>query len=94
MNHNKKQEIVTFKVDQTLAELLKSMPNRSDFIRKAILSAMDNVCPLCLGTGILTPEQRLHFDHFIRDHSLEECSTCHANHFVCSAKIPVKKTHD
>jgi len=86
MGHHKKQEIVTFKVDETLSVILKNMPNRSDFIRTAILSALENMCPLCLGTGILTADQRRHYDFFIRDHSLQECSDCHAQYFVCSAR--------
>ena len=83
MKDKKKQDIITFKVDKTLASLLKGVPNRSDFIRKAILAAIDNVCPLCMGTGILTPEQRNHFETFSRTHSLQECTDCHAFHLVC-----------
>ena len=51
---SQKQEIITFKVDRELAELIKRIPNRSDFIRRAVLSALDNTCPLCQGSGIIT----------------------------------------
>ena len=47
----KKTDIITFKVDATLLEALRGIENRSEFIRSAILSALDNVCPLCRGTG-------------------------------------------
>ena len=82
----KKQEIISFKVDQALADILHGIPNRSDFIRKAILMAMENICPLCSGTGILSPEQRTQFESFSENHSVQECSKCHAVHIVCVAQ--------
>jgi hypothetical protein len=82
---NKKQEIVTFKVDEPLLEAMSGIPNRSEFIRAAILSALDSVCPLCKGIGILTPDQRRHWLEFTEHHALEECVDCHAVHLVCAA---------
>ena len=81
-----KQEIVTFKVDQTLLDALKGIPNRSEFIRTAILNALGSVCPLCKGTGILTPNQRSHWDVFSADHLIEECDECHEFRLVCSKR--------
>jgi len=83
---NKKREIVTFKADESLLAAMRGIPNRSDFIRSAILAALDSVCPLCRGTGILTPEQKRHWKRFSRDHLLEECGQCHAIHLVCTRK--------
>ena len=60
MPHNK-QTVVTFKVDDALMENLRSIPNRSEFIRAAVLSALDNQCPVCRGTGLLTPAQMTHW---------------------------------
>lgn len=82
---SKKQETVTFKVDAALAEALKEIPNRSEFIRAAVLVALENGCPLCQGTGILTPEQREHWRSFVVNHSVERCATCNAVHLVCEA---------
>ena len=79
----KKQEIITFKVDESLAEAMAGIPNRSEFIRTAILAAMDSVCPLCMGTGILTPDQRRHWESFAASHSVEKCADCEAVHLVC-----------
>ena len=79
----KKTDIITFKVDETLLEAMKGIDNRSDFIRSAILSALNNVCPLCRGTGILTPNQRKHWDEFSRSHQLEECTDCNEIHLTC-----------
>ena len=79
-----KQEIVTFKVDYSLLEVLKDLPNRSEFIRQAILNALDNICPLCQGTGSLTPDQKKHWQRFSKSHSLEECENCHEIHLICN----------
>lgn len=84
-NRRKKREIVTFKADAPLLEAMAGIPNRSEFIRSAILSALDSVCPLCKGSGILTPDQRTHWVEFARNHTLSECDDCHAVHLVCAA---------
>jgi len=47
-----KQSIVTFKAENSLVQALRGMPNRSDFIRSAVLAALDSMCPVCRGTGI------------------------------------------
>ena len=81
----KKQEIVTFKVDESLWHAMEGIPNRSEFIRSAVLRALDNVCPLCGGTGSLTPDQRKHWEAFAEKHLLERCEDCQAVHLVCVA---------
>ena len=85
MTGKPKQEIITFKVDNPLWEAMRGIPNRSQFIRSAILTALDSICPLCRGTGSLTPDQRRHWETFARNHSLTECDDCHAVHLVCVA---------
>jgi len=79
-----KPDIITFKVDESLLDAMKGIPNRSDFIRTAILSALDSVCPLCKGTGILTPNQNRHWKALSADHFVEECAHCHELRLVCS----------
>ncbi len=79
----KKEEIITFKVDRSLLGLLKAVPNRSEFIRSALLSAFDNVCPLCSGTGIMTPSKKEHWSKFSRTHRLKKCSDCHEVALSC-----------
>ena len=81
----KRQEIITFKADESLARAMRGVPNRSEFIRNAILAAMDGACPLCRGTGILTADQRGHWETFAADHTVEECGKCHVLHIVCGA---------
>ncbi|HOX12416.1 MAG TPA: ribbon-helix-helix domain-containing protein [Spirochaetia bacterium] len=81
----RKESTVTFKADEELLGALEGVPNRSEFIRHAVLAALDNRCPLCRGTGILTPEQKVHWETFSRRHRIEECVDCHAWHLVCEA---------
>lgn len=83
---NGKDEIITFKVDKNLSEAMDGIPNRSEFIRSAILAALDSKCPLCKGTGTLTPDQKNHWDTFAQHHSIQECGDCHAFHLVCEAE--------
>jgi len=79
-----KSEIVTFKADHTLLEAMKGIPNRSEFIRSVVMHALESVCPLCRGTGILTPDQKDHWKTFTSDHRVEECDDCHEMHIVCT----------
>jgi hypothetical protein len=75
-----KQETITFKVDSELAQILASMPNRSEFIRQSILHAIDNACPLCQGSGNLTLQQKRHWDSIVAHYHLERCEDCHTIH--------------
>ena len=84
-NQRRKHEIITFKADEPLREAMRGIPNRSEFIRAAILSALDSLCPLCKGSGILTPDQRTHWVKFAEHHALAECDDCHAVHLVCQS---------
>ncbi|MCK4343233.1 MAG: CopG family transcriptional regulator [Phycisphaerae bacterium] len=79
-----KETVVTFKTDASLLNALKSVPNRSEFIRAAILAALDSFCPLCGGTGVLTPNQKIHWDNFAQRHPLHECADCHEVHLICA----------
>jgi len=79
----RKAEMVTFKVDEALLEAMKGIPNRSEFIRSAILAALGSVCPLCRGTGILTPHQQTHWQTFEKTHRVETCASCHEQRVVC-----------
>ncbi len=83
LNAHHKAEIVTFKMDESLRKALDGVPNRSEFIRAAILAALKNTCPLCKGTGLLTPNQREHWQEFARTHSVEKCDDCDEFHLLC-----------
>jgi hypothetical protein len=79
----RKDDVITFKVDEHLAEAMAGIENRSAFIRDAILAALGNTCPICRGTGILTIAQQGHWREFAAHHHVEECAECHESHLVC-----------
>jgi hypothetical protein len=78
-----KTDLITFKVEHSLAELIDRLPNKSEFIRNALLGALANTCPLCQGTGVLTPEQAEHWKRFTAHHRVERCSECNAVYLRC-----------
>jgi hypothetical protein len=82
----RKQQIVTFKVDDALQEAMEGIANRSEFIRSAVLAALDNACPLCKGLGVLSPKQRAHWDEFSGSHQIRECDDCHELYLVCAKR--------
>lgn len=82
----KKERVITFKVDEDLAESLDMVPNRSDFIRGAIEAALENKCPLCHGRGSLSTSQQKHLEDFLDRHPLKKCGECNTVHFTCQTK--------
>jgi hypothetical protein len=80
-----KQQIITFKAEEALVEAMEDIPNRSEFIRAAILAALESVCPLCHGTGVLNPRQQRHWREFSRTHPVERCDECDEARLVCPA---------
>ncbi len=80
-----KDEVISFKVGGALASVIRRLPNRSAFIRAAVLSALDHACPLCQGTGIMSPEQKKHWDAFARDHAVKHCQECDALYLSCTS---------
>ena len=79
-----KTEVVSFKADAALLDAMRGVANRSEFIRTAILAALDSTCPLCSGSGTLTPNQMRHWNDLATDHSVEECEDCREVRLVCS----------
>ncbi len=78
-----KAGVISFKVDAVLAEELARIPNRSEFIRQAIGSALAEVCPLCGGSGLLDQRGKKHWEQFSTDHPLQKCGKCQSYHLVC-----------
>jgi hypothetical protein len=83
----RKEEVVTLKVDESLAKVLASMGNKSDFIRRAVLDALGNACPVCNGTGSLTVLQMPHWKEFTAHHRLESCEECNETRLVCDHEM-------
>jgi hypothetical protein len=42
---------VTFRVAEELAELLRELPNQTQFVEAALRDALGIACPACVGTG-------------------------------------------
>lgn len=93
MDANQKPAIVTFKADPSLLAAMEGIPNRSEFIRNAVLAALASVCPLCRGTGILTPNQKRHWDAFADHHRLHKCDDCSEVHLVCEMADDPERIH-
>src|SRR5689334_13687735 len=71
-----KSQIVAFKVDADLADFLDRLPNKSEFIRRAILAQFNMTCPLCSGSGVVPSGIHDHFEHVIEHHSSRPCEKC------------------
>ncbi|SEM04231.1 hypothetical protein SAMN04489760_10324 [Syntrophus gentianae] len=82
--HEKEKGIITFKVNADLLEVIKNIPNRSESIREVIMTALENVCPPCNGTGILTPKQKEHWQIFARHHTVKKCEDCNKLFIECA----------
>ncbi len=76
-------EIVTFKMDKALKQRMRGVSNRSAFIRTAILHALDEACPFCKGSGVLTAHKKKHLQDFLKNHIMTECRTCGETIFRC-----------
>jgi len=83
---NTKQQVLTIRADNDLLEAMKGIDNRSEFVRNAILAALDNTCPFCCGSGILTPNQKKHWQDLLADHYFKDCWICHEPRLMCSRR--------
>jgi hypothetical protein len=71
-----KSSVVAFKVEEELAGFLNNLPNKSEFIRRAIHAQLGIACPLCQGTGKVTSEVHDHFTSFLKKYDLHSCEGC------------------
>ena len=78
-DRKQKSQIVAFKVEDDLAAFLDQLPNKSEFIRKAILAQFAMNCPLCSGTGVVDKGVHDHFDPVIAEHNTRPCDKCKAS---------------
>ena len=73
-----KSQIVAFKVEEELAEFLDKLPNKSEFIRRAILAQFGMTCPLCTGSGVVPRGIHDHFKAVIAAENRRPCEKCKA----------------
>ena len=71
-----KTEVVAFKVEEELAEFLNQLPNKSAFIRKAIVAQMSMACPLCHGSGQVTRWVHDHYQVILANWVDRNCDGC------------------
>jgi hypothetical protein len=71
-----KTKVVAFKVEEELAEFLNKLPNKSEFIRKAIAAQLSLDCPLCKGSGTVPRALHAHFAPLIAQHNSRQCEGC------------------
>jgi hypothetical protein len=71
-----KTEVVAFKVEKELADLLNQLPNKSAFIRKAIVAQLSMACPLCNGAGLVSRGVHDHYAPLLARISSRHCDGC------------------
>ncbi|HYG75819.1 MAG TPA: hypothetical protein VEK08_12515 [Planctomycetota bacterium] len=70
------QRVVTFKVEEEVAAFLDAMPNKSDFIRKALLNALLEPCPVCNGKGSVPRSLARDLEMIFKKKEFVPCSFC------------------
>jgi hypothetical protein len=71
-----KTAVVAFKVEEELAEILNQLPNKSAFIRKAIVAQMGMACPLCNGSGVVPRGVHDHYATLLSRYNSGHCARC------------------
>jgi hypothetical protein len=70
---------VSFFVEKAIAEQLARFPNKSAFIRRAIMSTWSTICPLCHCTGIVPRGLAVHYADLIANATIYcDYPDCHA----------------
>jgi len=77
LNPNQTQTVVSFRVDQHLAEILNNLPDKSGFIREAILQRFYTTCPFCQGKGVLPQLICDWLQARVPQVASVECTCCH-----------------
>lgn len=72
-----KQTVVSFRVDGHLAEILEDLPDKSTFIRDAVLRRVHGVCPSCQGRGVLPCLIADWLQANLQKVESVECTCCH-----------------
>jgi hypothetical protein len=71
-----KTQIVAFKVEEQLAAFLNKLPNKSAFIRKAIVAQLGMACPLCQGAGTVPRGLHAHYSPVLAKNNIRKCDKC------------------
>jgi hypothetical protein len=77
-----KQTVVSFRADHHLAEILNNLPDKSGFIRDAILRRFHAECPFCQGRGVLPSPIADWLATHMPEMKTIECKCCNFNYPV------------
>lgn len=89
-----KQIVVSFRVDQHLAEALNSLPDKSTFIREAIQRRFHAVCPFCQGRGVMPQVIADFFSQKLPPYDTVVCSCCHYEYPLPLVKAQAAESGD
>ncbi|MGC9260280.1 MAG: hypothetical protein ACP5I8_09440 [Phycisphaerae bacterium] len=73
-----KDQVMAFKVDAKLAELLASVKNKSELIRDAVYAYLGHLCPLCEGKGTIPANRSHEIELLLQQLEFATCTGCHA----------------
>lgn len=68
--------VVSFRVDQHLADVLNKVPDKSSFIRDVILRSFYETCPMCRGRGVLPEELSRWTARLLKSQKAVDCGCC------------------
>lgn len=77
-----RDRIISFKVNAELGRLLDALPNKSDFIRQAILTQFRAICPFCRGKGVVPSGLGEHYTAVFACHRHVRCAGCSATEAI------------
>ncbi len=72
-----KDQVMAFKVDSKLAELLGSVKNKSELIRDAVYAYLGHLCPLCEGKGTIPANRGHEIELLLKQLEFATCAGCH-----------------
>jgi hypothetical protein len=67
---------VAVKIEEDLARFLDQLPNKSEFIRQAILAQFGTACPLCSGSGQVPAAIGAHYAPILNRFGTRACAKC------------------
>jgi hypothetical protein len=71
-----KSVIVTFRVDAHLAEALERIPDKSGFIREALVNRLHEPCPACNGAGRVDCDAAKWLARVLLEKGARNCDCC------------------
>ncbi len=72
-----KDQVMAFKVDAKLADLLASVKNKSELIRDAVYAYLGHLCPLCEGKGTIPANRSHEIELLLKQLEFATCTGCH-----------------